>query len=302
MKTNNNNKTIAFAYCLMILIWSTTPLAIKWSSYGVDFITGLTSRMLIGSVVASILCLLLNKTLPLNVKAIQVYFASSFSIYGSMLLVYYGAQFISSGLVSVIFGMSPIFTSWFAIQLFSSEKFTLHKLLGAMLGVAGLTYIFSEKVALDGQALEGIMAVLFSVVLYSISAVWIKKIDAKLPSLAVTTGGLVFSLPLFLLTFWLFAQPLPNEVPIRTLGSIVYLGIMGSVVGFACYYYVLANLNASTVALATLVTPVSALLLGNTFNNESITTHIWLGTALIMGGLVTHQFKTIISLPLSQSK
>lgn len=296
MNTNNNNATIIFAYSAMIFIWSTTPLAIKWSSYGIDFITGLSARMLIGSAAAAGLCLFLNNSLPLNKKSMQVYFASGFSIYAAMMLVYYGAQFVSSGLVSVIFGMNPILTSWFAIQLFASEKFSAGKLIGAIFGIAGLAYIFREQMYLGQQAVVGIMTILLSVSVHSISAVWIKHINAGLSALSITTGGLVFSLPLFLLTFWMFAQPLPGDIPARTLWSIIYLGLMGSVIGFVSYYYVLTKLNASTVALATLITPVIALLLGNRFNQEPLTTQLLLGTALILSGLIMHQFRGIISI------
>ena len=299
MNQNNNLTTIIFAYFMMIVIWSTTPLAIKWSSYGVDFITGVSARMLIGAIAAIALSLFFhgrkNIHLVANKKALQVYFASSISIYGSMMLVYYGAQFIPSGLVSVIFGLSPIFTSWFAIQLFSSEKFSPAKLLGSIFGISGLIYIFRDQMHLGEQALIGILAILLAVIMHAISAIWIKQINIRLPALTITAGGLALSLPLFVLTFWLFAQPIPEEIPSRTLWSIIYLGIMGSVVGFVSYYYVLAKLSASTVALATLVTPVTALLLGNIFNHETITPQIWMGTSLILCGLVIYQFKSIVS-------
>ncbi len=293
MNTNKQHFSVILAYLSMIIIWSTTPLAIKWSSYGLDFITGVSARMLIGSIIATALCFFFHKELILNKKSIQVYFASSISIYGSMMLVYYGAQFISSGLVSVIFGLSPIVTSWLAIQIFSSEEFNLHKLLGSISGILGLAYVFSEQIQMGEYAIKGMICILLAVVLHAISAIWIKQIDIKLPALSITTGGLLFSLPVFILTFFLFSPALPNEIPIRTLSSIIYLGIMGSVIGFMSYYYVLSHLNASTVALATLITPITALLLGNLFNQEIITSHTWVGTTLIIGGLVIYQYKHI---------
>jgi len=298
MNTNNNTFSVIFAYLMMIIIWSTTPLTIKWSTQGVDFITGLSARMIIGSLLALGLCLLWHKRLPLDRKALRVYFASSFSIFGSMMLVYFGAQFISSGLISVIFGLAPIFTSWFAIHLFATEKFSMGKFIGAVFGISGLAYIFLEQFNMGEHAPLGITTVLIAVTIHSISAIWVKQINVKLPALTVTAGGLAFSLPLFIFTFVIFGDPIPLEIPSRTLWSIIYLGTMGSVIGFMSYYYVLANLSASTVALATLVTPVTALLLGNSFNQEEITTHIWIGTALILFGLIIHQFKGIASIQL----
>ncbi len=282
------------AYLAMIVIWSTTPLAIKWSSQGLDFITGVSARMLIGAILALFLALLWHKKIPMHKNARSVYTASAFSIYGSMMMVYWGAQFIPSGLVSVLFGLSPIFTTGFVLLLRNhvslNEHFGWHKLWGAGVGICGLGIIFIERISRGEEAIMGMLAVLIAVILHTGSAVRIKRLNIPLPALIVTTGGLLFALPLFLLSFLLFADPLPEQLPLRTLWSIVYLGIMGSVVGFVSYYFVLSRLSASTVALATLITPITALLLGKWFNHETITSAIFIGTACVLSGLLIHQF------------
>ncbi len=289
MKTNNTI-LIIIAYLLMIIIWSTTPLAIKWSSQGIDFVTGVSVRMFIGASLALTLALILYRRIPMHKKARQVYLASALAIYGAMMMVYWGAQFIPSGLVSVLFGLTPIITTGFALYLLRSEYFSLNKFIGAFMGIMGLAVIFIDRISLGGQALFGIAAVLASVTLHAGSAVWIKRLNEPLPALIVTTGGLIYSMPLFILSFALFADPFPEQLPSRTLWSIIYLGVMGSVVGFVSYYFVLSRLSPSTVALATLITPISALLLGKWFNSESITVSIFIGTALVLSGLIVHQF------------
>lgn len=290
----NNTLLIIIAYLLMIVVWSTTPLAIKWSSEGIDFVTGVSVRMFIGSFLALSLALIWYKAIPLNKAARQVYIASAMAIYGAMMLVYWGAQYIPSGLISVIFGLSPIFTGVFALYLLNRQSFGMNQIIGILLGIFGLSVIFSEQLNFGEKAIYGISATLLSVLLHSASAVWIKRLNIALPALIVTAGGLIFSMPLFLLTFFVFADPLPNELPQRTLWAIAYLGIMGSVVGFVSYYFVLAKLSPSTVALATLITPVTALLLGRWFNQENISLSIFIGTSLIISGLIIHQFYGVL--------
>ncbi|MCU7940517.1 MAG: DMT family transporter [gamma proteobacterium symbiont of Bathyaustriella thionipta] len=289
-----NTLLIIIAYLLMIIIWSTTPLAIKWSSQGVSFITGVSLRMLIGAGLASILSIIWYRSIPMHKSARQVYLASAAAIYGAMMMVYWGAQFIPSGLISVLFGLTPILTAGFAFYLLNNETFGLNKLIGALLGILGLIIIFIDQIELGEQAMLGIAAVLVSVLLHSGSAVWIKRLNVSLPALIVTTGGLLYSMPLFIVSFLLFADPFPEQLPSRTLWSIVYLGVMGSVIGFVSYYFVLAKLSPSTVALATLITPVSALLLGTWFNQETINVSIFIGTACIMSGLIIHQFYDLL--------
>ncbi len=281
---------IIIAYLAMLLIWSTTPLAIKWSSQGVDFISGVSLRMFIGTLLALLLSLIWYKRIPMHKQARQVYQASALAIYGSMMLVYWGAQFIPSGLVSVLFGLTPIMTTGFAFYLLRNTGFGLNHIAGALSGITGLSIIFIDRISLGEQALLGIVAVLISVMLHSASAVVIKRINEPLPALIVTTGGLLYAAPLFIVSFVFFADPLPAQLPARALWSIIYLGIMGSVVGFVSYYFLLDKLAPSTVALATLITPISALLLGAWLNNEDINRSIITGTALVLGGLIVHQF------------
>ncbi len=286
----NRGYILVIAFISVVLIWSTTPLAIKWSGEDVGFLFGVTLRMFIGAVLSLVLVLLYYRRLPLHRTACHVYFAAGTAIFGAMLAVYWGAQYISSGLVSVVFGMTPIVTAFIAAKVLQEHSLSLFKLAGSMIGIAGLVVIFSEQLDLGEHAAWGITAVLVSVLLHSISAVWIKRINSGLPALVITAGGLAFALPLFIMVYAVFAGPLPDSLPLRPVWSIVYLGIMGSVVGFVCYYFVLANMNVSTVALITLITPVLALWLGYFFNGENINVAVIGGTALVLSGLVIHQW------------
>lgn len=286
----NRGLVLIFAFVSVVLIWSTTPLAIKWSGEGVGFLFGVTLRMFIGAVLSFLLVLMYYRRLPLHRTACHVYFAAGTAIFGAMLAVYWGAQYISSGLVSVVFGMTPIVTAFIAAKVLQERSLSFFKLSGSIIGVVGLIVIFSEQLNLGEHAAWGITAVLVSVLLHSLSAVWIKRINSGLPALVITSGGLAFALPLFLIVYAVFADPLPHALPLRSIWSIVYLGIMGSVVGFVCYYFILANMNVSTVALITLLTPVLALWLGYFFNGESINVAVIGGTALVLSGLVIHQW------------
>ena len=122
------------------------------------------------------------------------------------------------------------------------------------------------------------------------SAIGVKKIGANVTGLVMTTGGLAVSIPLFAITWWIFDGQLPELIPFKAGASIVYLALMGSVVGFSLYYYLLKNVEASKVSLITLVTPVSALFLGSTLNNEAIGLSVIIGTVLILAGLASYQW------------
>jgi drug/metabolite transporter (DMT)-like permease len=136
----------------------------------------------------------------------------------------------------------------------------------------------------------GILSVLLAVFLQALSAVWVKRLQAKLPALTQVTGGLIFATPLYLLTWWIIDGVIPTTLPAHSLLSILYLGIIATPIGFALYYYVLTHLAATHVALITLVSPVFALFLGYYLNEEMLTIKIIAGTGLILCALLIHSF------------
>ncbi len=281
---------IALAYIFIILLWATTPLAIKWSAEGSGFIFGVAARMSIGLVCILFMLLLSRQPLLWHSKARQTYFAIAVQIYGAMMAVYWGAQFIPSGWISIIFGLSPFITALLTALWLGERSLTWDKLLAYLLGVGGLALIFSTAIQMSFQSVLGILSALLAVFLQALSAVWVKRLQAKLPALTQVTGGLIFATPLYLITWWIIDGVIPTTLPAYSLLSILYLGLIATPIGFALYYYVLTHLAATRVALITLVSPVLALLLGYYLNEEVLTVKIIAGTGLILCALLIHSF------------
>ncbi len=282
--------SIPAAYIGVIIIWSTTPLAIKWSGDEVGFLFGLTGRMVLGVGFCLLIALLFRIKLPWHQQARRTYLAAGLGLFLAMLSVYWSSQFIPSGWISVIFGLTPILTGVMASFWLTEQALTPSRLAGMLLGVSGLVLIFSSSWSLGPEAALGIAGVLLSATVHSASAVAVKRIDAQLPGLVVTTGALMVAVPLYLGVFFLMGEPIPTAIPERALASILYLGIVGSVLGFALYFYVLRRVEVTRVALITLLTPVIALLLGNGLNGELVTAEVWGGTAMILSGLVLFEY------------
>jgi len=280
--------SVPAAFIGVIIIWSTTPLAIKWSADGSGFLFGVSARMVIGTLLCLTLARVMRVKLPWHREALQTYAAAAIGVYGAMTCVYWGAQFVPSGLISILFGLAPIVTGGFAAYWLKERSLTPVKIAGSLIGMAGLALIFGSQ-RLDVQAGAGLAAVLVSVVLHSLSSVWVKRTGTQLPALAVTTGALLFALPLYLLTWLLLDGHLPSTVPERAIASIVYLGILGSGIGFILYYYTLRHIEAGRVALIPLITPVLAVILGSALNGEVIDAREIAGAALILSGLLFYE-------------
>ncbi|MDH5301785.1 MAG: DMT family transporter [Gammaproteobacteria bacterium] len=286
--------SVPFAYLGVILIWSTTPLAVKWSSVGGSFLFGVASRNVVGLLLGMALLLALRIPLTINKHAWRAYVSVGVTLYLGLMGVYFGAQFVPSGLISVLYGWTPFFIAVFALLWFGENNFSVGKSFGMLLGISGLVVIFSDSLQLGESALLGITAVLLSVAVHAFGSLWFKRVHVEgLSAMAVTVGGLWVSLPLFLLSWWLLDGSVPSEPPSRTIAAIVYLGVFGSVLGAMLYFYALHHLGAMSMSLLTLITPVAALVLGVVANDEHISTDTLYGVALILWGLVMFQFEGI---------
>src|SRR3569623_1531129 len=160
-KSKESIMSVPAAYIGVILIWSTTPLAIDWSSQEGGVLIGVTGRMLLGAVVS----LLLHRA------AARTYLAAGVGIYGAMISTYWGAQYIPSWLISVLFGLTPLVTGVLAALWLNERSFTPGRLAGLAAGLCGLGIIFASTLRVDAAALRGIAAVLLAVILHSVSSV-----------------------------------------------------------------------------------------------------------------------------------
>lgn len=281
--------SVPTAYLGVILIWATTPLAIKWSAE-TGFLFGVTARMVIGAVLCFGLIALLRVPFPWHRSARQAYLAATLGVFGSMLCTYWGAQYIPSGFISVLFGVTPFATGIMAALWLGERFFSFVRLFGLVLGLIGLLLVFGAGIHLEGQAWLGITAVLVAALLHSASTVWIKRSGAQLHPVALNAGALSIAVPLYLATWYLFDGQVPHAVEPRSLWAIVYLGVFGTALGFVLYFYVLRHLPAGVIALITLISPVLALFMGHWFNGEVLHALVWGGTSFIIVGLLCYQF------------
>ncbi len=282
------------AYLSVILIWSTTPLAIAWSAQALGFSFAVLGRMVIGLSICLLLHTVLRQTLPLDRRAQLTYLTGGLGLWASMCCTYWGAQFVPSGLVALVFGFSPLLTSLFAAIWLGERSLSLRKLAGLALAIAGLGVIFQHSLHVDVHHSLGLLAVLAAALAHSLSLVAVKHLGNRCGALATTTGTLCVALPGFVGVWLLDGATFPalvsaSPAAIRGLWAVVYLGVFGSVLGFILYYALIRRIATTQVALITLITPVVALVLGHGFNQEPLTPDILLGAACILTGLSLHQ-------------
>jgi drug/metabolite transporter (DMT)-like permease len=283
---------VLFAYFSVVLIWATTPLAIQWSSDSLSFIAAAAVRTAIALAIVLLVHGLLRKSLSTYWRHANIYFAASISIFPNMPVVYWGAQFIPSGLVAVIFAMSPFVTGVMTLLLLKQNPFTVRKIVALVLALIGLVVIFYHQFQFNSRSIYGIASILLSCVLFSFSSVWVKKLtqqqSLKLDAFHQASGALIFSLPGLFLTWWLIDGAMPTQVSVKSGASVIYLAIMGSLIGGVLFYYILQRMSASAVSLITLMTPVLAIIIGKQLADEDLSVHTLIGVTVVLFALLLY--------------
>ena len=306
-KFDINKLTIPLAFIAVLVIRTTTPLAIKWSSVGAPM-TSASLRMVIGLVFCGSIMLLMSwgfifkdnkpQALQMDAIALKVYLVGGLSIFICMSLFYAAAQLIPSGWIAVLFGLSPLTTGLFTAMVEPENKLTISRIIGLSLGLAGLYLVFSAGLSFEDASIEGVVFVLIAVVISSGSSVITRQLvkDITLPGMQITTGSLILALPCFIVSVLIQEPELDFNFTEKAWKAIVYLGLIGTGVGFTAYYYLLKHVSANRIALITLITPISALSVGSWLNNEPLLPEVWMGAALVCVGLLMYEFKPKLGL------
>ena len=280
---------IYLVFLSVVAIWSTTPLAIQWSTLGSDFNFAVVSRMLIGLVICLLLLSIRKQKLNTSKLAINNYLYAGLGVFTTMSLVYYSSQTVPSGIISIVFGLTPIITGIFALLLLQESFFKFHKIAGLLLGLVGLVIIFKQTLSVSTEMITGLLAVTFAMAFQSFISVKLKQVNASISALETTTGALIVSVPLFILS-WALTEGVIPETTFKAVLSIGYLALFGSVIGFMSYYYLIRHTSVRVVGIVPLITPVFALLLGANLNNETLTSVQLSGIILVLIGLSYYEY------------
>jgi len=294
--------SVPIAYLAVIIIWSTTPLGIVWSSETIHPTLAVLLRMMIAVLPGWLLLKAFRIELPWHKQAIRLYSFSAIGVFGGMLFSYMAAGYISSGLMSLMFGLSPILSGVLSKRILAEASLSLAKKIALLVAISGLAIVCYDKISLAEDAYIGVISVLIAVSFFSLSGVLVKSVEVAINPMATTVGTLLFSIPLFITVWLIFDGNVPYETwSSKSIFSVIYLGVIGSLVGFIAYFYVLQRLKASTVALITMITPVVAISLGAILNNEVISTNLVVGAFAIITGLAIYQWGDLVKKHYSKS-
>jgi len=269
---------IVFTYTILVFIWATTPLAIVWSVHDLHVMWAMVIRFFIALPLAALLLLLLRVKLPIHKVALHSYIAGSFSLIGSQIFTY---------------GLAPIMAGLIGRFLFKQHLYSM-QWLGMGIAVAGLSIICLG--GNTGQQVHpvGILLMLLSVFNYALSIFWVKKVNAQVEPMAQATGSIIVSVLGCMLLLPFIWQYAPSHIPdTKSLMALFYTVIMASLVAMFCYFKLVQNIQATTLSLTNVMTPMLAILIGSVLNHEKLTVMIFVGATVLLSGLFLYFYRDI---------
>ncbi|OTG90094.1 DMT family transporter [Acinetobacter sp. ANC 3813] len=289
MNSNSSPMIVtASIYALLVLIWAATPLAIVWSVAEVHPMWVLIIRYFGASVIALFLLGLMRDPLPFDRVSMQSYVAGSLNLIGAQLFIYLAANYLTSGLMALIFGFSPLIAGLIGHVILRTHKLIGLQWLGMAVAVSGLSFVFIDSA--DSKVNPwGVVLMIISMVSYISSIFWVKQINAPLKPMSQATGSLIVSALASLILIPFIWPHFPTQMPSsNALIGFLFTMILSSIVAMLCYFWLIKRLAASTVSLSNVVTPVIALILGATLNHEHISSNAVAGIAVVMLGIVMY--------------
>jgi drug/metabolite transporter (DMT)-like permease len=286
-------------YVLLCLVWGSTWLVIKVGYGGLGPFNVAAIRFLLAGAVLLPVVPLAGARWPRGRTEWALVAWIGAVLFGADYgLIYWGEQFLESGLTAVLFATLPLITIVFAHLYLPGDRITPRKLAGTLLAFAGVVALFGDHIRLDPSKAAPMGAIVLSAVCAAAAGVAAKRHGgalhpAALNGPAMLVGGAV------LLAASLVAGDgfrIPADPQARL--AIAYLAIAGSVVSFLVYFSLLKTWSVTSLSFISVFTPAIALLLGFVFLDEKPTALTAVGSVLILAGValtVSSRQSTVIS-------
>ena len=275
-------------WLILCFIWGSTWLFIKIGLNDLPPLTFAGIRFVIAVVILFGIILVRRLSLPRNGAEWRLLILTgilSFSLnYG---LIFWGEQYVSSGLAALLQATIPVFGLVIAHFYLPQERMTPARIAGVILGVCGVGVVFSNQLSVaGGKALAGSIAMVMSSFFVAYSNVLIKGRAANIDPAIIAAAQMLFGLiPLLLIGVPLEGNPIHFRWTTLAVVSLFYLALIGSVVAFLLYYWLMRNMDVTKTMLIALVTPVVAVALGMVVLDEQLSWRTFVGGLMIMSGI-----------------
>jgi drug/metabolite transporter (DMT)-like permease len=292
---NGDRLRLWIGFVIVSTVWGSTWLAIKIGLETVPPFLSVAARFLVADLVLGGIILLRKERIPWTPNAWRVYLSMGVLTFTlPFALVYWGQQFIPSALGSILFATFPFCVAVVSRVMAPSERLDRYTMLGILFGFLGVLIIFWGDIQVsDSRALWGMGAILASVVMQAVSLVQVKEWGHDVSPVVMNFVGMMMGLvALFVLGLFVEgAQPVTWTLP--AVLSVLYLAVIGSVLAFVAYYWLLKRIEPVYLSLTSFINPIVALVLGSVVLKETLRASVFTGALLVLAGILVANWRNI---------
>lgn len=277
-----------FLYCLTVLIWGTTWIAINYQYGSVPVELSIAYRFGLASATLFVICLLAGKSLRFNRQQHARIALLACCIFGfNYFFLYSGQQHLNSALVSIIFSTMVMMNIGHS-RIFFGTPITLSTLLGAGIGSVGIVVLFWPTLA-DTHWGDNVAIAIITCLCGTMVASWGNMISIGnqlrgLPVLQSNAWGMGYGALLMLSVALFNGRELVFDTSPNYLISLFYLAIFGSVIAFGAYFALLTRIGTAKASYASILFPGIAVVISTWVENFHWSFYTVAGFSLIMLG------------------
>ncbi len=289
-----DRKWVPVAWVALCLIWGSTWLAIKIGLNDLPPISFCAIRFVIAAAVLFAICLG-RFPLPRSLRDYGFLAFTGILTFGvNYGLLFWGEQHVSSGLAAILQATIPTFGLLFAHWMLPAEPMRWERIAGALLALGGVALICFKLLDFHGLwAFWGGVAIVAGAVVVAYANVLIKARQTQFAPAVMAAWQMLFALvPLLLLGFWTEGNPLHFRWTMLAVGCLLYLALVGSVLAFLLFYWLLNRVAVTNLLTISLITPPLAVGLGWFVAGETLSRWALLGAALVLSGVALILWKS----------
>ncbi|MSP87134.1 MAG: drug/metabolite exporter YedA [Methylotenera sp.] len=265
MKIKNQSLLVALALFCTYFIWGSTYLGIRFGieSFPPFLMAGM--RFTVAGLILYRVMRYLGSPSPTKQQWLG---ASAVGILLPALgngTVCYVQQTVSSSVAALSIATAPI---WMAI--FSSiwgHKISAQEWLGVAVGLVGIV-LLNVGGSLHGDFTSALLLI-FAAASWSFGSVWGRRLDMPVGLMASAAQMLVGGLVLLVMSA-LQGETWPQHISQKSWAAMVFLVVLGSLVAYSAYQYLLKTVRPLVASSNTFVNPVVAFIVGIWFANEHV--------------------------------
>lgn len=285
-------------WILLCIVWGTTWIFIKVGLADLPPISFAGIRFLAAFLI--LLPIVIGRKFPFPQSAREWKLIAGSGILQFFLnygLLFWGEQHISSGLAAVLQATIPAFGLILARIYIPAEKITAVKVASILLGLFGVAVIFKEQLYLGGTlSFIGSFAVVVGAFMAAYASILVKINGRETHPASLLCGQIIFGFVPLLITGFVFeGNPFSFNWTWSAIICVLYLAIIGSIVAFLLYYWLLAHIDVTKAMMISLVTPLVAVIIGGSYLGEKLAIQTIFGGLLVLSSVGLIIFRPLLN-------